>query len=110
MTNRLLESDSPSTEVKIKLNGNIPYASIVGNIMYAMVVTRPYLAHVVGVVNRYRSNPGQKHREYIKHILKYLRGTKGARLTFGLGNPTEVEGYIDSDYARNMDNRKSTSR
>ena len=28
---------------------------------------------------------------------------------FGSGHPTEVEGYTDSDYAGNTDNRKSTS-
>ena len=71
MTNRLLESDSPSTEVKIKLNGNIPYASIVGNIMYAMVVTRPDLAYVIGVVSRYMSNPERKHWEAMNNISTY---------------------------------------
>ena len=61
------------------------------------------------VVSRYMSNPGWKHWEAIKHILRYLRGTKDARLTFGSNNSTEVEGYTDSDYAGNTDNRKSTS-
>ena len=55
------------------------------------------------------SNPGRKHWEVVKHILRYLRGTKDARLTFGSNNSTEVEGYTDSDYAGNTDNRKSTS-
>ena len=30
-------------------------------------------------------------------------------MTFGLTTSTEVEGYTDSDYAGNTDNRKSTS-
>ena len=77
--------------------------------MYAMVATRPDLAYVVGVVSRYMSNPGRKHWEAVKHILRYLRGTKDARLTFGSNNSTKVEGYTDSDYAGNTDNRKSTS-
>ena len=77
--------------------------------MYAMVATQPDLAYAVGVVSRYMSNPGRKHWEAVKHILRYLRGTKDARLTFGSNNSTEVEGYTDSDYAGNTDNRKSTS-
>ena len=108
-TIRLSDRDSPSTEEERKLNGKIPYASAVGSIMYAMVATRPDLAYVVGVVSRYMSNPGRKHWEAVKHILRYLRGTKDARLTFGSNNSTEVEGYTDSDYAGNTDNRKSTS-
>ena len=77
--------------------------------MYAMLATRPDLAYVVGIVNRYMSNPGRKHWEVVKHILWYLRGTKDARLTYGSNNSTKVEGYIDSDYAGNTDNQKSTS-
>ena len=52
---RLSNRDSPSTDEKRELNGKIPYASAVGSIMYAMVVTRLDLAYVVGVVSRYMS-------------------------------------------------------
>ena len=108
-TIRLSDRDSPSTEEERKLNGKIPYASAVGSIMYAMVATRPDLAYSIGIVSWYMSNPGRKHWEAVKHILRYLRGTKDARLTFGSNNSTEVEGYTDSDYAGNTDNLKSTS-
>ena len=77
--------------------------------MYAMVATRPDLAYAVGVVSRYMSNPGKKHWEAVKHILRYLKGTLDAQLTFGSTTSTDVEGYTDSDYAGNADNRKSTS-
>ena len=79
-----------------------------GSITYAMVTTRPNLSHTVWVVNRYMSNPGRKHWEAVKHILRYMRGTKDAQLTFGSNNSTEVEGYTNSDYTGNTDNRKST--
>ena len=78
----------------------IPYASALGSIIYAMVATQPDLAHVVGVVRRYMSNLGRKHWEVVKHILKYIRGTKDAHLTFGSNNSTEVEGYTNSDLRR----------
>ena len=91
-----------------ELNGKIPYASAIGSIMYAMVVTRPDLAYVVGVVSRYMSNPGRKHWEAVKHIFRYLRGTKDAHLNLRSTNSTEVEGHTNSDYARNLDNRKLT--
>ena len=71
--------------------------------MYGTVVTRPDLAYAVGVGSRYMSNQGRK------HIFRYLRGTEDAQMTFGSTKPTEVEGYTNSDYARNLDNLKSTS-
>jgi hypothetical protein len=39
----------------------VPYASAVGSLMYAMVCTRPDIAHAVGVVSRFLSNPGKEH-------------------------------------------------
>ena len=37
------------------------YWSVIGSLMYAMVYTRPNIAHVVGVVSRFLSNPGNGH-------------------------------------------------
>ena len=39
----------------------IPYASIVGSIMYATTYTRPDVAYSLGVVRRYQSDPGKNH-------------------------------------------------
>nr|GEZ65984.1 retrovirus-related Pol polyprotein from transposon TNT 1-94 [Tanacetum cinerariifolium] len=80
----------------------------VGSLMYAMVCTRPDLAHAVGVVSRFLSNPGKKHWEAVKWIFRYLRGTSKSGITFGNGKPTLV-GYTDSYLAGNKDNMKSTS-
>ena len=44
----------------------------------------------------------------MKWILRYLRGTAGMRLCFGGNKPTLV-GYSDSNLARDIDSRKSTS-
>jgi len=47
----------------------VPYASVVGSIMYAMVCTRPNIAHVVGVVCRYTENPRKDNGEMVKRTL-----------------------------------------
>ena len=51
--------------------------------MYSMVYTRPDIAHVVGVVSRYMSNPGKEHWKAVKWLLRYLRGTSSISLCFG---------------------------
>ena len=53
----------------------VPYASAVGSLMYAMVCTRPDIAHVVGMVSQFLSNPGKEHWSVVKWILRYLKGT-----------------------------------
>ena len=61
----------------------VPYPSMVGNLMYAMVCTRPYIAHTVGVVNMYMNNLGKEHWKSVQWILMYLRGTTSHALCFG---------------------------
>jgi hypothetical protein len=61
----------------------VPYSSKIGILMYAMVCTRPYITHVVGVVSSYMNNPSKEQWEVVKWILKYLRGTTTHALCFG---------------------------
>jgi hypothetical protein len=50
----------------------VPYASAIGSLMYAMVCTRPDVAHAVGAVSRFMLNLGKHHWEAVKWILRYL--------------------------------------
>lgn len=96
-----------SDEEKAKMS-SIPYSSAVGSLMYAMVCTRPDIAHAVGLVSRYLSNPGKVHWEAVKWIFRYLRGTSKLCLCYGGGKPI-LQAYTDADMAGDLDNRKSTS-
>jgi hypothetical protein len=87
----------------------VPYASAVGSLMYAMVCTRPDIAQAVGVVSRYMANPGREHWQAVKWILRYLRGTCGVRILYGRGDGRGLTGYCDSDYAGDRDRRRSTT-
>ena len=51
--------------------------------MYAMVCIRPDIAHAIGTVIRFLSNPGREHWNAVKGILRYLRGTVNMMLCFG---------------------------
>jgi hypothetical protein len=88
---------------------NIPYASVVGSLMYAQVSTRPDISLVVGMLGRYQSNLGLEHWKATKRVMRYLQGTKGYSLTFKHTDRLEVFGYTDSDFAGCVDSRKSTS-
>ncbi|MCO5584819.1 hypothetical protein L7F22_038751 [Adiantum nelumboides] len=54
------------------------------------------------------SNPGKKHWEAMKGILRYLRAIKNMHKRYG-SQDLSVLGYTDSDYAGDLDNRRSTS-
>lgn len=105
---KLSVKQSPSNEKEKKDMKDVPYASAVGSLMYAMVCTRPDIAHAVGVVSRFLANPGKEHWTAVKWILRYLKGTSKLCLCFGSAKPV-LEGYTDADMAGDVDSRKSTS-
>ena len=78
---------------------SVPYASVVGSLIYAMVVTRPDISHAVGVVNRFMHNLGRSHWNAVKHVFRYLAGTKDHDIIFGPNSTLGVVGYTDSDFA-----------
>ena len=86
----------------------IPYASVVGSIMYTMTCTRPDVAYSLGVVSIYQSDPGQNHWKIVKNILKYLRNTKDQWLVYGESD-LKLVGYTDSSFQSNNDDSKSVS-
>ena len=96
----------PTSEKDMKEMSKVPYAYVVGSLMYAMVCIRPNIAHVVVVVNWFLTNHGKKHWEVVKWLLRYLRGTSRVCLCFGNGEPM-LDGYIDSDMADDVDFTKS---
>ena len=105
---KLSSKQFPTSENEKQKMKNVPYASAVGSLMYAMVCTRPDIAHAVGVVSRFLSNPGKEHWQAVKWILRYLRGTSKVCLCFGNGKPV-LDGFTDADMAGDVDLRKFTS-
>ena len=63
---KLSKKQSPKTEEERDHMSKVPYASTIGSLMYAMVCTRPNIAHAVGVVSRFMSRPGKQHWEAVK--------------------------------------------
>ena len=51
----------PTNDLERKQMKNIPYASILGSLMYAQVCIRLDIAFAIGMLGRYQSNPGVDH-------------------------------------------------
>ncbi|GJS70301.1 retrovirus-related pol polyprotein from transposon TNT 1-94 [Tanacetum coccineum] len=93
---KLSSKMSPSNEKERMEMSRVPYASAVGTLMFAMICTRPDIAHAVGVVNWYIAEPGREHWEAVKRVLRYIKGTSYVALCFGESDLI-VKGYVDSD-------------
>ncbi|RVW73392.1 Retrovirus-related Pol polyprotein from transposon TNT 1-94 [Vitis vinifera] len=72
------------------------------------VLSRPDIAHAVGVVSRFMSRAGKQHWEAVKWILRYLKGSLDTCLCFTSAS-LKLQGYVDADFAGDIDSRKSTT-
>ncbi|KAF2314833.1 hypothetical protein GH714_036850 [Hevea brasiliensis] len=105
---KLSANMSPKTDEDIEHMSCVPYLSTVGSIMYAMVCTHPDISHAVSVVSRYMTCLGKEHWQAVKLILRYLKGTTDVGLTFNRVKMSDsVVGYMDSNFARDLDKRRS---
>ncbi|KAL0551788.1 hypothetical protein IC582_010877 [Cucumis melo] len=64
----------------------------------------------VGLVSRFMESPITTHLKVTKRILRYLRGTLDYGLFYSSSKESKLEGYCDSDWAGDTNDRKSTSR
>uniref|UniRef100_A0A803Q6S7 CCHC-type domain-containing protein n=1 Tax=Cannabis sativa TaxID=3483 RepID=A0A803Q6S7_CANSA len=62
------------------------------------------------MVSRFMGQPGKDHWTVVKWIMRYLKGTQTTGLIYGANcNGEEVRGFVDSDYAGDIDTRRSQS-
>ncbi|KAJ4705817.1 Retrovirus-related Pol polyprotein from transposon TNT 1-94 [Melia azedarach] len=98
---------APKSVEEKEYMSRVPYASAVGSLMYAMVCSRPNLAQSVSVVSRFMGEPGKEHWQAVKRIFRYLKGTFDVGLIYGGDTQCLVTGFSDSDYAGDVDSRRS---
>nr|GEU47984.1 retrotransposon protein, putative, Ty1-copia subclass [Tanacetum cinerariifolium] len=105
----LNKTQGASTPKEVKRMQNVPYASRVGSIMYAVRCTRPDVAFAQNITSRFQQNPGECHWTAVKNILKYLRSTKDMFLVYGGKSEVElqVNCYCDVGFETNRDDTKS---
>ncbi|GKA37250.1 putative retrotransposon protein [Tanacetum coccineum] len=106
---RLSKSQGASTPAELKRMQNVPYASAVGSIMYAVRCTRPDVAFAQNITSRFQQNLGDLHWTTVTNILKYLRNTKDMFLVYGgdIKRELRVSCYTDAGYLTDVDDCKS---
>ena len=99
----------------------LEYQQAIGSIMYAMLGTRPDLAFTVSTLSKYYSNPTPEHAVAVQRTFRYLQKTLHVGITYSgqknqaVTNVTDgfmltgITGFTDSDWAGDIDTRKSTS-
>lgn len=100
----------PATDDEFAKAKHLPYAQIVGSILYASTISRPDLAQPASVLSRFISKWNESHYAAAKHLLRYIRGTSDLCLVFDANcGKRIIEGYADADWGGDLDTRRSTT-
>jgi hypothetical protein len=84
------------------------YRQLIGSLMY-LVNTRPDICFAVSTLSQFMVEPRRVHWVATKHVLRYLCGTVDYDLDYQRGDGVRLVGYTNSDWARCVNDRKSTS-
>ena len=85
------------------------YQSAVGSVQYLSTMTRPDITLAVSNVAKYCSKPTKEHWTAVKRIVRYCKGTHNFGLLYKKSNSNSCEGFSDSDWASDVNDRKSSS-
>lgn len=90
-------------------NISYPFREAVGSLMFIMVVSRPDLSYVIGLLSRKLDKPSNDDILLIKRVFRYLQGSKSLVLCLGGCANVSLVSFVDADWAGDLIDRKSTS-
>ena len=115
----LSKADNAKDDAEIRESAKTPYRTLIGMLSYIMGHTKPDIAYALNVLSRYCNNPGPRHIEYLRCLVKYCDYSKNDRLKFHahkgpydaatMREITQLRFQCDADLAGNLDNSHSTS-
>jgi len=100
--------DSPETQDEADEMKEILYREALGLLMWLQVATRLDLSYTVNLLSHFAHNPRQVHWNALKHALSYVKGTLDYGITYFRNSSLRPFGYVDSDYAGDVDGQKAT--
>lgn len=117
-----MENSNPSCtpmDVNVKLVKNEddklvtdkPYRELIGSLMYLMLATRPDLCFTIGYLSRFQDKPTELHWSCLQRVVRYLKHTNNYALYYEKqkDDVTPLQGFVDADWANDINDRKSTS-
>ncbi|XP_051122682.1 secreted RxLR effector protein 161-like [Andrographis paniculata] len=89
------------------LKDSTMFRKIIGSLFY-LTFTRPDIAYSIGVISQFMDKPCYPHLIAAKKILRYVKGTQSYGLMYKKFKPFDLSGFIDADWAGDVNTRCST--
>jgi len=85
------------------------YQTLIGSLLYLMLGTRPDISFAVTKMAQFAANPTEDHLKHALYMCRYLVGTPNYRLTYNGAAGQGLNACTDSDWASDVNTRRSTS-
>ncbi len=72
-----------------------------------MKTMRPDIANAVRLLSKHMDKANRFHMDGMYRVMQHLIGTKVLGITYDMKRKMKLEAYVDSDYANDIDERKS---
>lgn len=92
-------------------NDSTEYRSLIGALLYVATATRPDISYAVGYLSRFQNYCTEELYKYAIRVLVYLYHSKEKKLIYRkLSDDSPwIEGYVDADWAGDINDSKSTT-
>jgi transposase InsO family protein len=87
----------------------LPFRQAIGKLLYISRATRPDLAYTVHHLSTFLNAYDHSHWEGVKHVLRYLQGTRNLTITYSMSGNYFPQAYCDADWGNNPNTRKSVT-
>ena len=90
--------DLPKTTEEQEEMDKFPFRRLTGALQQLACHTRPDIAYEVATLSKFNNKFGQKHKEAMRQLLKYLKHTSNLGLTFTRTEDFKIQGWADASY------------
>lgn len=88
---------------------SFPYPELIGSLLYLSGWTRPDIAFSVNYLSRFLSCHDASHHQAALRVLRYLKGSVDYGLTYSRAGNSSLVAYSDSDWAADIETRRSVT-
>jgi hypothetical protein len=85
------------------------YQELIGSIGHLAVFSRPDISNAVSQLSQFNQDPSETHMKAARHVLRYLKGTRDFRITYGHSRELHVLGFSDANWGGDINDRFSTT-
>jgi hypothetical protein len=86
--NKPLQNPSQQADLKHKMQ------TLLGCLNWLSISTRPDIATITNLLAKYTANPSPGHLTHVKHVIRYLKGTKSKGIQFSTQPNPQLESFV----------------